>query len=558
MPELVNMKKMSVYLKYTAAALAAVICVCALPSCKKPDETPVTTTGAQIGADTADLSGYSIVYGGFSAASIRLGAEKLAKELGIKAYADKDASGDHPDIGDREILLGSTDREASASALEELKKSTQKKYGYEIKVSGKKITIVGTNVEATTEGIKRFMEKVSSTGDGRKTLAMKDGENVIGGYEMIVAASNGTRLKTVFTSDIYRPQSGSWSVGCEYPTVIELQHQPDESKNGMLYATQEGYFRPFCFRIYRSDDGGKKWTKVSQVQETIDTTIDGYEQPHLFELPEKVGDMPAGTLILGGTSIDGPHERKSQISLWRSYNLGKTWEQFTIVATGGGIGEGVWEPFLTYEDGWLYCFFSDDSDPKHDQKLSYRRTQDGVTWSEQVDVVACGNFDDRPGMISIAKMGNGKYFAVYEFVNYGGKSGNQVFYKTSDSISEWDTASTGTALRTKGEKTYYGGAPWCAWTPAGGECGTLVIVTWVGCESKMILSFDYGETFESIDSPLTYPETGTYAKQKFGYSPSLFFSADGKTLYYANCIQYKKYEGKDNFCRITLAKMEIE
>ncbi|MBQ2812717.1 MAG: hypothetical protein IJE63_05635, partial [Clostridia bacterium] len=42
---------------------------------------------------------------------------------------------------------------------------------------------------------------------------------------------------------------------------------------------------------------------------------------------------------------------------------------------------------------------------------------------------------------------------------------------------------------------------------------------------------DYGKTFVPVDNPLPYSHD---PYERCGYSPALFFSEDGTTLYYAN------------------------
>ena len=155
---------------------------------------------------------------------------------------------------------------------------------------------------------------------------------------------------------------------------------------------------------------------------------------------------------------------KSHITIRRSFNGGKSREQYSIVAEAGGLKEGLWEPFIMYENGALYCFYSDDSDPAHDQKLVYRKSTDGVNWGELVEIVAFENSLHRPGMISIAKMGNGKYFMPYE-VGLAGEDGNHnysIYYKIVDDLDgDWQKEDPGTKLRsvTRGGADYIGSAP---------------------------------------------------------------------------------------------------
>ena len=69
---------------------------------------------------------------------------------------------------------------------------------------------------------------------------------------------------------------------------------------------------------------------------------------------------------------------------------------------------------MFYDNGYLYCFYSDDtrgpdvngSNPGPDQILVYQRSKDGINWEAPVIVCAFKDFIDRPGMPIITKMGN--------------------------------------------------------------------------------------------------------------------------------------------------------
>lgn len=367
-----------------------------------------------------------------------------------------------------------------------------------------------------------------------------------------ITASNGTKLTVELRSTVFSASSNTWGIGTNYPTVIELQHSGE--KNGRLLATFEvadsGLAgRPTCFRIMESRDGGESWKKISEVTETLDPTIEACWNPQLFELSAPLGDLPAGTLLLAGVSIDPAQKVKSQISLWKSADCGESWEQFSVVATGKGVEEGgVWEPFLWQEGGKLYCFYSDETQAGHDQAIVYRLTENGRDWSEPTPVVAAENPTWRPGMACITKMGDesGRYCIVYEM--FGDWDGCPIYYKTSDSISDWNASDTGKPLVGQGDY-YFGSAPWCIWTPVGGECGTLIVTAVYGKENpnRILLSFDYGKTFEAVENPLPHTDG------RGGYSASLFLSADGKTLYYANNV-----DGRGEKSRIDFARIGIE
>lgn len=357
-------------------------------------------------------------------------------------------------------------------------------------------------------------------------------------------------LETALTSTVKEAPINTWGLGIGYPTLIELQHSGEN--NGKLIASFEiadsglrG--KPTSFRIMESSDGGESWSEIGEAYEKLDTSIEACWNPHLFELPEALGDMPEGTLLLAGCSIDPAQSTKSHISVWKSLDCGKTWEQISVIAEGGGLEEGVWEPYLYYEDGYLYCVYSDDSDKDHDQKVVYERSTDGKTWQDYTEIVAADKADYRPGIGVIVKMGNGKYFIVYEI--FGDWDGCPIYYKTTDDITKWDPSDVGKPL-TAG-KYAIGSAPWCAWTPFGGECGTLVVTAKYGDETpnKILVSSDYGETFVALENPLPHPEDTGY-----GYSASLFFSEDGKTLFYANNVEGKNGKSKIEFAKIKLCE----
>ena len=342
----------------------------------------------------------------------------------------------------------------------------------------------------------------------------------------------------------------SWDKGVGCPSVIVLEHSG--SRNGLIIAAYSVADSGLTggrtsLRIARSSDGGHTFVLAAKVYESFDTTIEACWNPHLFELPTRIGDMPAGTLLLAGGSIDPGQSSKSTISIWRSFDCGESWEQYSVVAEGGGIGDGVWEPFLLCENGYLYCFYSDDATTKHSQSLVYKKSSDGKNWSGPHDMVAPDDYAWRPGMISIAKMGNGKFFAVYEVGSDKG-GGVPVYYKITDSPDNWDSRSLGKKLTAKNGQDC-GSAPWCAWSPVGGECGTLVVSAKYGTgDNRLFVSYDYGETFELVENPLNYPNENGY-----GYSASLFFSSDGKTLYYANTTDNGKGKAKIEFVKIGIS-----
>ena len=560
---MIKMMKVRKTAKLTAMLLASVCSLAVFTACPgKKDPTATATTASTAETPTPDftgrLDGYTVVYPGFAAAGVRDNATKLAKIIGCESKADKGASGNYADDGGLEILVGDTDRTESAAAKDALTASGSKRaYNYSITITdNNRIVIVGDKPDAVAQAVSDLVEKhIEKRDDGVYIMLTKE-QGLSYGYDLpMIVASNGVRFRTELVSQLFKPnptQIGSKDRGTQYPAIVLLEHQQKAGDNGILLATME-YFNTSGengFRMLRSTDGGENWKQVAIVSETIDKTLTRYWEPHLFELPVQVGDMPAGTVLLSGTTIDAVGDLKSHITIWRSFNQGKSWEQYSIVTEAGGLGEGVWEPCIIYENGMLYCFYSDDSDPKHDQKLSFRKSTDGKSWGDATDICVLDEFHWRPGMVSVAKMGNGKYFLPYELCsNEPGDNGDVYFRITDDLDGDWKKEDHGTKLTsvTKGGAPVIGRAPWCTWIPAGGECGTLIVSAIIGCEKYLYVSFDYGESFEAIENPIPF-DGPTVA----GYSPSFFPMSDGKTLLYAQTVPWMGDHNKLMFARIKI------
>lgn len=352
--------------------------------------------------------------------------------------------------------------------------------------------------------------------------------------------------KTVFSierrSDICFPSDEVWDNGAQYPTIIELNH--NREKNGTLLATNEVFDRGVTkFRIMESGNGGESWSEISEITETLTQGLIAAWEPCLFELPEKVGEYPEGTVILGEISLDDGCKSKTQLSLFVSVDCGKSWSEISVIDSAGGLDEGIWEPFFVFDGGFLYCFYSDDSDDICSQTIVYRRSSDLINWSEKVQVVRSDNPEDRPGMPVLTKMGNGKYYLTYE---YGGKDNYPIKYKVSDSISEWNASDIGKDILTK-KKYEIHTSPCCIWIPQGGKNGTLIVGGKYGNagNNELFVSFDFGETYSLMNNPLPYSD-----KKGFGYSSSFFYSETNEILYFASAVDFK-----DNLSKIQFASI---
>lgn len=364
------------------------------------------------------------------------------------------------------------------------------------------------------------------------------------------------RTPSGIESELISVVEGNGSKWPTYGRVIELKH--NGKKNGRLIATSQWAGR--SFPIYTSVDGGKTWGLMTEVSEQIEKELNGNWQPDIYELPCAVGDMPEGTLILGGCTHDNDMKKVTKISLWRSFNAGLSWEQFTEIDRGNGVDDGMYEPYiLCDEDGSLVVFYSDETEVSelHGQRLVFKVSKNGVDWSEKQYCVAPKSKALRPGMVSVAKMGDEGYLIVYEMI---GMPGGPVYYKTSKSLTKWNYESLGTKLTDK-NREFTGCTPYCTWTPAGGPHGTVIACGRFGdqncrTQSKIFLSGDLGKTWTAVENPLKWDYLQS-SGANYAYSFGFGVASDGSVFHIANCFpadEKQKYiHSALTFCRFKVS-----
>ncbi|WP_201788480.1 RICIN domain-containing protein [Rathayibacter sp. VKM Ac-2630] len=167
--------------------------------------------------------------------------------------------------------------------------------------------------------------------------------------------------------------------------------------------------------IYKSDDNGDTWQPLTELgspaELSSDPAMDKYSSnwtnPYFYVMPETVGDIAAGTLLLA-TVVSGEDEfyreqkaanpawvpdndgdrRDVSIALYASSNEGADWRFVNIIAAGGWQGgsagaggrnvsqanatrqqDPLWEPHLRVHQGKLLAYYSDEND-----YLDYDRT----------------------------------------------------------------------------------------------------------------------------------------------------------------------------------------
>ena len=544
--------KISLLSKIVLLTLTLSFSLSCFSACKPEDEEKPQ-------ANLLDISEYTVIRKSVEAdnvvAQVANMQAAINKYMGLDLVVGTDEDGETA----KEILIGNTNRAASKAALDKLtSKIKEGEEAYMIDITDNKIAIVGTSENATLRAVKMFVIKYVEVSPEGKGLNIDEGKSFANKYDpsLVQILEDGVEFETVQEATTILaaggtiPSSSSATArvtSAHYPSIIELKYQPNKEDNGKLIAhfgiSATGLNTGACFM--QSTNGGKTWSLLATPTEQKSTADDLKPggMAHLYELPAQLGKYPAGTLVYASGSIN--YYVRTEIWVWYSTDCGKTWTQTSMVASGGSAQAvpgwasqtGVWEPFMWYEDGYLYCFYSDDSDPKHDQKLVYKRSKDGVNWSKLYDVC---KFDDpaaRPGMFVMTKMGNGEYFMVYEYIKAPG--GSKVYYKKTKDITSWDPGDPGQVLKTTG--VHGGTAPSCIWVPAGGECGTLIATTNWSSNGKhdLFVSFDYGKTWSLSPNPLDYKlhadvPNGPESNTRLGYSPSFVVGADGRTVYYVN------------------------
>ncbi len=541
------MKITNTLLKAVSIILCAAFLFAALIGCTdETTETPATPEGLM------DISGFTIVRPDNTTDHIIDYTASLKKAIKENVGAELTVSLDDTAESEKEILIGETNRAASASALEKLAEATSED-SYIIDITENKICIVGTTDNATLRAIKIFTEEYVNVSAGKGALDISAGATKAKTYNSanIEVLDNGLEIEICHDAVTIVEECSEWYLGgikmevsnLGYPKGVTLQHQKNPEDNGkiishLFVSDKLGPKTKSC--VVESSDGGKTWKIISRpTEQNAINKAHGLEpgnMSQIYELPEQVGDYPAGTLVYANGSLS--YGLRAEIWMWYSTDCGRTWKQTAQIATmlnNDSEGKGVWEPHAIYDDGYLYCFYSDQTNPTYDQALSFRRSKDGVNWEEPKYVCAFEGEREGPGMIIITKMGNGEFFAVYE---YYGKAGNhakgQVYYKKTTDLNDWgDPSDLGTMI--KSGKLEIMGAPACVWVPAGGECGTLIVSGKEDNskteEHRIMVSNDYGKTWVTMANPLPYNRGDA---DKSGKSPTFFAALDGRTIYYIN------------------------
>lgn len=258
-----------------------------------------------------------------------------------------------------------------------------------------------------------------------------------------------------------------------YPRAVRLKHSG--SANGRIVASVVSFTGQGrgIGAVLDSTDGGKSFNRIGKV--TDPKADEGLCCNTLYELPRRVGDLAAGTLLWSASvGQDGGDERRMTVPLWASTDHGHTWHKLATVATSKNFG-GLWEPELAVAaDGRLVLYISDESQSGHSQVLAAATSDDGSRWTKLRNVVAADDPDLRPGMPTVRRLPRGSYVMSYEICGPG-EACRQRTRSSADGVHWGSAKRLGTRVRTRSGQGFRH-APTIHWYDDGTRRGRLVTV----------------------------------------------------------------------------------
>ena len=258
-----------------------------------------------------------------------------------------------------------------------------------------------------------------------------------------------------------------------YPRVIRLSHSG--SANGQVIATATSFpSGGAAGAVFASTDGGAKFSQVSTVPDTLAAST-GLCCTTIYELPQQVGQLSAGTLLWAGSVGQNADNRRMSLRVWTSTDAGRSWSYLSTIATSPSTG-GLWEPdFAIDGDGNLSAYYSDETHSGHSQVLVQSTSSDGVNWSAGRVIIAGPDSNDRPGMATVAELPSGAYLLTFEVCGLGGSNDCEVHWRTSTNAVGWGDASDLGPKLVATDGHYWTGDPTFAVTPSGRVVGTAQV-----------------------------------------------------------------------------------
>lgn len=347
-----------------------------------------------------------------------------------------------------------------------------------------------------------------------------------------------------------------------YPRLLRQSHHRDGALNGRLVAsmtsTENGQS---VAAIHASADDGKTFRRIGAIADP--EFKHGMCCGTLFELPVKIGALPAGTLLYAASVGAERSGTAMENRIYHSADGGLSWNYLSLCGKGRIAKtmqrpSGIWEPeFAIAANGELVCYYSDETLDGHSQVLVQVTSADAVHWSAPRTIVAGDDFNARPGMPIVRRLPSGAYLMTYENC-YAGPLDCALRAKRSPDGLDWGAANDpGFRLETASGQ-FFRHAPTFTWAPLAGQPNGMLIaigqilvdrngVPDASGNGKVMFtntSADGAGPWRAVAAPLALPAAPLKTNWCQNYSSPLLASADGKTL-----TMLQTDGGEDASCR---------
>ena len=238
--------------------------------------------------------------------------------------------------------------------------------------------------------------------------------------------------------------TGTRLINGAYPRLIRLEH--GAYKNRIIAAVSSWDGRGAFVPIFESTNEGASFRKIGEIRDPEPGECCGT----LYELPQRVGKLRAGTLLWAASyGQDAGPNRRVGIKLYASRDGGRDWT-FLSEAVRSHNTDGVWEPEITVDaGGTLWVHYADETEaPRYAQVLTRVGSTDGITWGTKQITMAIPPSRVRPGMPVVRRLPDGRYYFAYEICNYGDRYCDPYYKISPDGANFGSPTDPGTRVTT--------------------------------------------------------------------------------------------------------------
>ncbi|WP_033291144.1 sialidase family protein [Amycolatopsis jejuensis] len=309
---------------------------------------------------------------------------------------------------------------------------------------------------------------------------------------IVIVAAGLTPASAVTEKKLLVPGFGS------YARLVRLEYSPFGRGNIIASLTSSdanGKFTP----ILESTDEGASFHRIGEIRDP-DAKF-GQCCGTLYELPQRVGRLRAGTLLWAASyRQDAGAQRRIGIKIWSSRDGGRNWSYLSEAARSHNH-DGIWEPEFTVDaGGTLWLHYADETQaPKYAQVLNRVASTDGIHWGTKQLTMAIPPDRVRPGMPIIRRLPDGRYWFGYEICNYGDRYCDP-YYKISADGANWGSPTDPGTRVVTANGNYFQHAQTTTLFPGGPNGVRLVMVGQIYTNAKGAVQPGNGETLLANDN----------------------------------------------------------